>query len=161
MSLSSLKDYLDKHNVKYIVVSHSPAYTAQGIAALAHIPGKELAKTVVVKLDGKLVMAVLPASFHVDLGRLKEATKAKAAELASEDEFKHRFPECETGAMPPFGNLYGLPTNVDKNLAEQDYIVFEAGTHTDAIKISYRDYEKIVKPKVEDLAVKLQPMKGA
>src|SRR5438093_10379473 len=103
MPLTILREFLDSHNVRYIVISHSPAYTAQGIAALAHIPGKELAKTVVVKLDGKLVMAVLAASFHVDLGRLKEATKAKAAELASEDEFKGRFPECETGAMPPFG----------------------------------------------------------
>ncbi len=116
MSLSSLKEYLDKHNVKYIVVSHSPAYTAQGIASLAHIPGKELAKTVIVKLNGKLVMAVLPASFHVDLGRLKEATKVKAAELASEDEFKGRFAECETGAMPPFGNLYGIEVFADENL---------------------------------------------
>jgi len=123
MSLSSLKEYLDKHNVKYIVVSHSPAYTAQGIASLAHIPGKELAKTVIVKLNGKLVMAVLPASFHVDLGRLKEATKVKAAELASEDEFKGRFAECETGAMPPFGNLYGIEVFADENLTNDKLIL--------------------------------------
>ncbi len=148
MSLSSLKDYLDKHNVKYIVVSHSPAYTAQGIAALAHIPGKELAKTVVVKLDGKLVMAVLPASFHVDLGRLKEATKAKAAELASEDEFKHRFPECETGAMPPFGNLYGIEVFADENLTNDKEIAFNAGSHRELIRLAWEDFEKLAKPKV-------------
>ena len=148
MSLSSLKEYLDKHNVKYIVVSHSPAYTAQGIAALAHIPGKELAKTVVVKLDGKLVMAVLPASFHVDLGRLKEATKAKAAELASEDEFKHRFPECETGAMPPFGNLYGIEVFADENLTNDKEIAFNAGSHRELIRLAWEDFEKLAKPKV-------------
>jgi len=148
MSLSSLKEYLDKHNVKYIVVSHSPAYTAQGIAALAHIPGKELAKTVVVKLDGKLVMAVLPASFHVDLGRLKEATKAKAAELASEDEFKGRFPECETGAMPPFGNLYGIEVFADENLTNDKEIAFNAGSHRELIRLAWEDFEKLAKPKV-------------
>ena len=108
MALANLKDYLDAHNVAYVVISHSPAFTAQGIAGLVHISGKELAKTVIVKLDDKLVMAVLPAKFHVDLEALKRAANAKNAQLASEEEFSGRFPDCETGAMPPFGNLYGL-----------------------------------------------------
>ena len=105
-------------------------------------------------------MMVLPADHQIDLEKV-EKTIGKAVSLDKEEEFKSLFADCAIGAMPPLGNLYGLPTYVDRHLAEQDYIVFEAGTHTDAIKMSYRDYEKIVKPKVEDLAVKLQPMKGA
>jgi len=105
-------------------------------------------------------MAVLPADHQIDLEKLTRAI-GKPAVLGRETEFKPLFPDCAVGAMPPFGNLYSMPTCVDKRLAEEDYIVFEAGTHTDAIKMSYRDFEKIVKPRVEDLAVKTQPMKGA
>jgi Ala-tRNA(Pro) deacylase len=148
MQLSSLKEYLDKHNIKYVAISHSPAYTAQGIAALTHIPGKELAKTVIIRLDGKLVMAVLPASFHVDLGLLKQATKAKAVELASEDEFKDQFPECETGAMPPFGNLYGLDVFADESLAKDKEIAFNAGSHRELIRLGWEDFEKLAKPRI-------------
>jgi Ala-tRNA(Pro) deacylase len=148
MHLSSLKEYLDRHNVKYIVISHSSAYTAQGIAALTHIPGKELAKTVIIKLDGKLVMAVLPALFHVDLGLLKKATKAKSVELASEDEFKDQFPECETGAMPPFGNLYGIDVFADASLAKDKEIAFNAGSHRELIRLGWEDFERLVKPKI-------------
>ena len=105
-------------------------------------------------------MTVLSADHHIDLEKAEQAI-GKAVSLDKEQQFKPLFPDCAAGAMPPFGNLYGLPTYVDKTLAEQDYIVFEAGTHTDAIKMTYRDYEKIVKPRVVDLAIKLQPMKGA
>ena len=105
-------------------------------------------------------MTVLPADHQIDLEKAAKAI-GKAVSFDAEAEFKPLFPDCAVGAMPPFGNLYGLPTFLEKHLAGQDYIVFEAGTHTDAIKMSYSDYEKIVKPKVEDLAVKLQPMKGA
>jgi len=152
MPLSSLREYLDKHNVKYIVISHSPAFTAQGIAALAHIPGKELAKTVIVKMDGRLVMAVLPASFHVDLGLLKKETKAEVVELASEGEFKDRFPECETGAMPPFGNLYGIEVFADESLARDKEIVFNAGSHRELIRLLWADFEKLVQPKMSRFA---------
>jgi Ala-tRNA(Pro) deacylase len=108
MPLASLTEYLDKHHVKYMVISHSPAYTAQGIAAISHTPGKQLAKIVVVKLDGDLTMVVLPASFQVDVGLLKNATNAKSVQLASEEEFKGRFPECETGAIwEPLRNQCG------------------------------------------------------
>ena len=148
MQLSSLKEYLDKHNIKYVAISHSPAYTAQGIAALTHIPGKELAKTVIIKLDGKLVMAVLPALFHVDLALLKKAAKAKAVELASEDEFKGQFPECETGAMPPFGNLYGIEVFADESLAKDKEIAFNAGSHRELIRLGWEDFEKLVKPRI-------------
>src|ERR1039458_10255512 len=107
MPLTKLREFLDSHNIRYLIFSHSLAYTAQGIAALTHISGKELAKTVIVKIDGELAMAVVPASRHVDLPMLKRASVAKAFELASEQEFKDKFPDCEVGAMPPFGNLYG------------------------------------------------------
>ena len=133
MALSNLTDFLDSHRVLYTVITHSPAYTAQGIAGLTHISGKELAKTVMVKLDEKLVMAVLPANFHVDLAALKRALKAKTVLLASEEEFKDLFAGCETGAMPPFGNLYGLPVFADENLTGDKEIAFNAGTHRECL----------------------------
>jgi Ala-tRNA(Pro) deacylase len=148
MALSSLMEFLDSHNVRYVVISHSPAYTAQGVAGLTHISGKELAKTVIVNLDGKLVMAVVPAMFHVDLASLKRITRAKTVVLAAEEEFKDRFPECETGAMPPFGNLYGIPVFADESLARDKEIAFNAGTHRELIRMSWEDFEKLVEPKV-------------
>jgi Ala-tRNA(Pro) deacylase len=148
MPLTSLREYLDKHNIKYIVMSHSPAFTAQGIAALAHIPGKNLAKTVMVKLDGKLVMAVVPASFHVDLALLKDETKSKDAQLASEADFKDRFAECETGAMPPFGNLYGIDVFADESLSRDKEIAFNACSHRELIRLAWDDYAKLVKPRL-------------
>lgn len=148
MPNTSLRDYLDRHNIKYIVVSHSPAFTAQGIAALAHVPGKELAKTVMVKLDGKLSMAVLPASYHVDLGLLKRATGTNTIELASENDFRDRFPECETGAMPPFGNLYGIDVFADESLAKDKEIVFNACSHRELIRLSWQDYISLVRPRI-------------
>ncbi len=148
MPLASLTEYLDKHDVKYVVISHSPAYTAQGIAALSHTPGKELAKTVVVKLDGELTMAVLPASFQVDVGMLKKATNAKHVELASENEFKGRFLECETGAMPPFGNLYGMNVIADESLSRDKEIAFNACSHRELIRLAWEDFEKLVQPKI-------------
>ncbi|HUT84567.1 MAG TPA: YbaK/EbsC family protein, partial [Thermodesulfobacteriota bacterium] len=108
MPVKKLKDFLDNQNIKYVTISHSPTYTAQEIAASAHIPGKVMAKTVMVKIDGKMAMAVLPASCKVDFDLLKKAAGASTVGLASEQEFKNLFPECEIGAMPPFGNLYGI-----------------------------------------------------
>lgn len=148
MALAKLMEYLDAHNVAYVVVSHSPAYTAQGIAGLTHISGKELAKTVIVKLDGKLVMAVLPAKYYVDLALLRKATHARTAALAGEDEFQDRFPECETGAMPPFGNLFGLPVYADDSLERDKEIAFNAGTHRELIRMSWEDFKKLAEPKV-------------
>ena len=151
MPLSSLREYLDKHDVKYTVVSHSVAYTAQGIAALTHIPGKELAKTVIVKTDGKPVMAVVPASFHVDLRLLKKATGAETVELASEEDFRGLFPECETGAMPPFGNLYGIDVYTDETLAKDKEIAFNAGSHRELIRLAWEDFNRLAKPNLVQL----------
>jgi Ala-tRNA(Pro) deacylase len=143
-----LREFLDSHGVKYVVVPHAHAFTAQQIAASAHIPGKELAKTVVVKLDGKTVLAVLPASQTVDFDLLREAAGASHAELASEAEFRGRFPDCDLGAMPPFGNLYGLDVYVADSLAEDEEIAFNAGSFTELVRMDYRDFERLVRPKV-------------
>ena len=148
MPLSKVKAFLDAHGTKFVAISHSKAYTAQGIAAIAHISGRELAKTVIVKLDGDLAMAVLPASYHVDLDRLRKLTGVRTAELATEREFKQHFPDCETGAMPPFGNLYGIPVYVDEALAEDREIAFNSGSHYELIKMAYADFEQLVKPEV-------------
>ena len=153
MPVRKLKDFLDSHHVKYVTISHSPAYTAQEIAASAHIPGKELAKTVMVKIDGKMAMAVLPASYKVDFDLLKEVAGASSAELASEEEFKDMFPECEVGAMPPFGNLYEMEVFVAESLAEDEEIAFNAGSHTELIRLTYEDFERLVKPKVVQFEV--------
>jgi Ala-tRNA(Pro) deacylase len=152
MPFQKLKEFLDSQNVKYVVISHSLAYTAAGIAALAHIPGKELAKTVIVKIDGALAMAVVSASRHVDLALLQAATLAKTVDLATEDEFKERFPDCEVGAMPPFGNLYGMPVFADESLSRDKEIAFNAGSHRELVRIAWEDFEKLVQPRVMRIA---------
>ena len=152
MPAQQLKSFLDNHHVKYTTISHSPAYTAQEVAASAHIPGKELAKTVIVKVDGEFTMAVLPASTHVSLSRLRTATGAENAELASESEFEDLFPDCELGAMPPFGNLYDMGVYVDRRLSEDDEIAFNAGSHTELVQLAYSDFDKLVHPKVVALS---------
>ncbi len=152
MPLEKLKNFLDKQNVRYVVISHSVAYTAAGIAALAHIPGRELAKTVIVKIDGALAMAVVSASQHVNLPFLKAATFAKTVELATENEFKERFPDCEVGAMPPFGNLYGMPVFADESLSRDKEIAFNAGSHRELVRIAWDDFERLVQPTVLRIA---------
>ena len=154
-----LIDCLKENKVDYAILHHPEAVTAQRIAQAEHVKGRRHAKIVMVKSGEQHLMTVLPADHQIDLKKLKKAV-GKAVSLDSEQEFKPLFPDCAVGAMPPFGNLYGVPTYVDKSLSEEEYIVFEAGTHTDAIKLSYRDYEKIAKPRVEDFAIKIQPMKG-
>lgn len=152
MPAKKLKEFLDSNRVKYVTISHSPAFTAQEIAASAHIPGRELAKTVMAKADGKMVMAVVPASYQVILDLLREAAGAEHVVLAEEREFRDRFAECEVGAMPPFGNLYGMEVFVSESLAEDEEIAFNAGSHTELIKLAYRDFERLVQPKVVKLA---------
>jgi Ala-tRNA(Pro) deacylase len=151
MPVQRLKEFLDAEKVKYVAISHSPAYTAQEIAASAHVPGKELAKTVMVKLDGRMAMAVLPASRKVDFAKLKDAAGAAEAELASEREFRDMFPGCEVGGMPPFGNLYDMDVYVSSQLAEDEEIAFNAGSHTELLKLAYRDFERLVRPKVAEM----------
>ena len=151
MPAAKLKEFLDAQGVKYVTIRHSVAYTAQEVAASAHVRGKEMAKTVVVKLDGALAMAVVPAAQKVDVRRLKDAAGAKVAEIAAEEDFRSTFPECDLGAMPPFGNLYGVPVYLDSRLAEDVEISFNACSHTELMRLSYRDYERLVKPKVVPL----------
>lgn len=148
MPARKLKDLLDSHNVKYVTMTHSTAYTAQEIASLAHVRGDEFAKSVIVTIDGVMIMAVLPASYHVDLSLLKAAANGNQITLASETEFRDRFPECETGAMPPFGQLYGMPVFVDESLTKEKEIVFNAGSHHELIRLSYDDFARLVRPTV-------------
>jgi Ala-tRNA(Pro) deacylase len=147
MPVQKLKEFLDANKVKYITVSHSPAYTAQELAAQAHVPGKEWAKTVVVKLDGKMAMAVIPAAHRVVFDLLRQAAGAREAALASESEFAKAFPGCEVGAMPPFGNLYGMDVYVSEELAGDEEISFNAGSFTELIRLPYREFERLVKPR--------------
>ena len=148
MPVQTLREFLDRNRIKYVTISHSAAHTAQEVAASAHIPGRAMAKTVIVKLDGRLAMAVLPSSEMVDLELLADAAFAQRAELADEDEFRDRFPDCELGAMPPFGNLYGMDVYVADSLAEDDEIAFNAGSHTEVIRMAYPDYARLVKPRI-------------
>lgn len=148
MPAKRLKEFLDGNHVKYVTVSHSRAFTAQDVAESAHVSGKELAKCVMVRIDGRMAMVVVPAASRVDFDRLKLAAGAKFVELANEREFKDMFPECEVGAMPPFGSLYGLDTYASDRLAEQREIAFNAGSHTELIKLSYQDFERLAKPKI-------------
>jgi Ala-tRNA(Pro) deacylase len=155
MPVTKVKELLEKEKIKYISKFHLLAYTAQEIAAFTHIPGKELAKTVMIKLDGKMAMAVLPASYQVDFRLLKEVSGAREAQLATEEEFKTLFPDCDIGAMPPFGNLYGMEVFADESLTKDQEIAFNAGSHYELIKLAYKDFERLVNPKIVKIAEKL------
>ncbi|MFO7974339.1 MAG: YbaK/EbsC family protein [Candidatus Hydrogenedentota bacterium] len=148
MPVKKLKAFLDSEGIKYVTISHSKAYTAQEVAASAHIPGKEMAKTVMVKLDGDMAMVVLPADHKVHFDQLADALGVKDATLASEEEFKGLFPDCDPGAMPPFGNLYGMDVYIEEGLTDNQRIAFNAGSHTEVIRVPYKDFERLVKPKV-------------
>src|SRR5574337_352289 len=148
MPVKRLKEFLDSHNIKYVIISHSRAFTSRETATSAHIPVKELAKTVMVKIDGKMAMAVLPSSCKVDFDLLKKATGSSKVEIANEKEFKDLFPACEVGAMPPFGNLYGMEVFVAESLAEDEDIAFNAGSHRELVKMAYKDFERLTKPKI-------------
>jgi len=143
-----LRDYLDRNEVEYRTILHSPAFTASEVAAAAHVGGKHVAKTVMVKLDGKLAMVAVPSSSRVDFEALRETTGARQIELAREAEFRDLFPGCETGAMPPFGNLYGVHVYVSPELAREPFIAFNAGTHDELLELSYEDYERLVRPRL-------------
>ena len=148
MPSKMLKDFLDKNNVKYVTIKHSLAFTAQEIAASAHIKGTEMAKSVLIKIDGRMAMFVLPASYKVNFDQLHEALGSKNVRLANEMEFKDKFSDCDVGAMPPFGNLYGLDVYVADILAKDEEIAFNACTHTELMQMKYKDFEKLVKPKL-------------
>ncbi len=155
MPSKKLKKYLDDNKIKYIIIRHSPAFTAQGVASMAHIPGKEMAKSVMVSIQGEMAMVVIPASLKIDFSLLKKVTGVNDIELATEEEFKYMFPDCEIGGMPPFGNLYNLDVWVEKSLTEDSEIAFTACTHSELIKMSYKDFEKLVTPKIGSFALKI------
>ncbi len=154
MPATRLKEFLDANKVNYSVLTHPTAYTAPEIASLAHVHGQELAKTVIVKIDGQIAMAVLPSSRHVDLALLKASARAKAVGLVPEQEFRDLFPGCEAGAMPPFGNLYGMPVFVEEGLTKDHEIAFNAGTHNELIRMSYRDFATLTQPRVIGFAAR-------
>ena len=153
MPSKKLKEFLDNNKVKFLSIQHSKAYTSTEIAASAHIPGKELAKTVLVKLDGKMIMAVIPASHKLKLELLQKAAGAESARLATEAEFKDRFPDCEVGAIPPFGNLYNMEVFASDKLMEDEEIAFNAGTHTELIKLTYKDFKRLVNPREMPISI--------
>jgi Ala-tRNA(Pro) deacylase len=148
MPCDKLLEFLDENGVNYELIEHAEAYTAQEVADKAHVSGKQFAKTVMVKLDGEMAMAVLPAADKVNLTLLQQAAGAKSIALASEPEFTRLFPDCELGAMPPFGNLYGMTVYVAGSLGEAQEIAFNAGSHAELIRMPYADFERLVQPNV-------------
>lgn len=148
-----LKKYLDENKVPYRVITHPAAYTSQETVQAAHESGKEFAKCVMLKADGRLIMAVLPAANKVNFDDLAAALDAQNVALATEAEFKDRFSDCETGAMPPFGELYGIDAVIDGSLAWNEMISFNAGTHREMVKMRYKDFERLISPRTINLVV--------
>jgi Ala-tRNA(Pro) deacylase len=155
MRATRVKEFLDTNRIFYSTIVHPTSYTAQGTAAYAHVPGSELAKTLVIRVDTQLVMAVLPASAQLDLAAFRRLTRAKTICLAAEAEFEMKFPDCDLGAMPPFGNLYGIPVYVEEKLTEDDEIAFNAGSHNELVKMRYEDFERVVNPIVGRFAMRV------
>ncbi len=153
---ASVRSYLEQHGVSYSVVEHSVAYTAQEEAAATHVPGREWAKAVVCMVDDHPALAVLPADRLVDLDRFREACGARSVRLASEAEFRPLYSDCEMGAMPPFGPLYKQPVIVDRSLTSDPEIVFNAGSHREAIRMRDRDFAELVKPMVADFGIPIR-----
>ena len=151
--VQKLKELLDGERVKYEHVIHPEVFTMPEVAAVEHEKGQHVIKTVVLKADGQLVLAAVPAALKVDQKALAKLMKAKEVVVAEEHEFANAFPDCEVGAMPPFGGLYGVPLYLDKRLTECDEVVFNAGTHTDTVKMSLADFERLANPEIGDFAV--------
>lgn len=147
MPTAQLKEFLEANEVEYTTINHSPSYTAQEIAASAHISGRDFAKTVIVNVDGNLAMVVEPANEKVDFESLKKLTSANDVKLASEHEFAERFGECELGAMPPFGNLYEMDVFIADSLSHQSNITFSSGSHSELVQMKFEDFNRLVNPK--------------
>jgi len=152
MATRRICEFLDGNKADYQVIRHDPAYTAQEVAAAAHVPGKDMAKVVVVSIDGKTALAVVPATREVDLERIRAAARATGVEIATEREFVHRFEGCQVGAFPPFGNLFGMETYADSALAKEQYIAFNAGTHTEVIAMKFADWRRLAHPKMASIS---------
>jgi Ala-tRNA(Pro) deacylase len=153
MSTRRIREFLDGNQVKYAVISHSPAFTAQEVAASAHIPGRDLAKTVVVNIGGRLALAVVPASRMVDMDQLRTASGAEYTALADESDFARRFEGCQVGTAPPFGVLFGMETYVEKDLAKEEMIAFNAGTHSEVVAMRFADFRRLVHPKLAHISL--------
>ncbi len=152
--LAKLREYLDRNHVQYEVMSHRQAFTAQEVAAAEHIPGKELAKVVMLRSGTEFVMVVLAAPYRIDLKRAQAVLGKPDLVLATEQEFAGLFPQCEPGAMPPFGNLYSLPVYVDESLTKDETIAFNAGSHTQTVHMKFADFMRMVQPKVVAVAAR-------
>jgi Ala-tRNA(Pro) deacylase len=148
--MTKLRQFLDANDAPYEILSHRPAYTAQEVAAAQHVPGRDLAKVVIVKVGERFVMAVVPAPARVDVHKVAPGERAA---IATEEEFVRLFPQCEPGAMPPFGNLFGLPVYVDRSLTREERIVFQAGSHTETVRMRYTDFARLVQPAVGDFTL--------
>lgn len=149
-----ISDYLNRHQARYSLLPHPRAYTAQEEAAAAHIKGREWAKTVVCFADGQPILAVVPAPFGVDLDRLQQAAGARSVRLEHESEFAALYRDCELGAVPPLGPLFGQPVYVDEQLARDPEVAFSAGSHEEAIRMPYAEFERLVHPTVADIALR-------
>ncbi|WP_407351226.1 aminoacyl-tRNA deacylase [Luteimonas sp. R10] len=144
-----LHHFLDEHHAPYTTLPHDRTVTARQTADAARVGNRNFAKTVMLKVDGDVAMMVMPAAYRIDLTRLSRALGGRDVELAQEAEFKDIFADCELGAMPPFGNLYGIPVYVDARLAtDADEIVFNAGSHIDAVRMSYAEFERLAQPEL-------------
>jgi Ala-tRNA(Pro) deacylase len=143
-----LQEFLDSKNVNYNCIRHELAFTGIEIAKAAHVPTKQLAKTIIIIVEGQPAMMVLPSAYQIDMRSLSQAFKPSAVTLADENQFSKWFPDCEVGAMPPFGNLYDMDVFVAESLTENEEIAFNAGSHSEVIQMCYRDYEALVKPKL-------------
>ncbi|MCL4487145.1 MAG: YbaK/EbsC family protein [Chloroflexi bacterium] len=152
---AKLEKYFRDNGVEFQAMTHRTAYTAQEMAAAQGVKGREVAKVAMVYADARIVMLVMPASYRIDFAKLKGPVDAREPRLAKEEEFSSLFPDCDTGAMPPFGNLYDVPVYVDRSLTEDPEIVFQVGTHCDTMKIAYRDFARLAQPIVADFAVRL------
>jgi Ala-tRNA(Pro) deacylase len=150
--LKRLKEMLDEAKIPYEVYNHALAYTAQEIAAKQHFSGNEMAKVVMLEVDDKLVMGVLRGNDKISLHAVEDSLGARHVRLATEDEFIARFPECEIGAMPPFGNLFGVKVYADPGLEKDEYIYFNAGNHVQTVRLKYKDFARLVKPEIVRLA---------
>ena len=154
MPVQRLRQMLDQNNIKYISINHSPAYTARETAASTFVPRREFAKTIIVDTDGVKVMAVLSASRHVDLAALRNLAQASEARLATEDEFRELFPDCEIGAMPPFGSLYDMQVFVDEMVTDVDDMCFNAGSHEQILRMDCDEYLKLEQPVIGAFSIK-------
>jgi Ala-tRNA(Pro) deacylase len=153
MATRRIIEFLNGNNIKYVMTTHSPAYTAQEVAAAAHVPGRQFAKAVIVRIDGELAMAVVPATCKVDTFALRSALGAEFVEVVDKPVIAERFEGCQLGAMPPLGNLFGMQTYVDREIAKSDDIAFNAGTHSDVVWMRFDDYRRLVHPKLLHIAI--------